>query len=137
MFMRIMGKTIIRNTLNKNTAREEAVFRLFLTRFVAPPCPAILGCCGGSCRHGDAETSKKLLTLMRLDRVSPSVVSCNQVVLACEKAVRALLVSGCLIVLCFVGFALFCRIRFCVLSNFVVYFVGFVRGVIAEFFLCV
>ncbi|CAN0365992.1 unnamed protein product [Ectocarpus sp. 13 AM-2016] len=39
-------------------------------------------------RHGDAETSKKLLTLMRMDRVSPSVVSCNQVIRACEKAGR-------------------------------------------------
>lgn len=41
-------------------------------------------------RHGDAETSKKLLTLMRMDRVSPSVVSCNQVIRACEKAVSEL-----------------------------------------------
>lgn len=35
----------------------------------------------------DAETSKKVLTMMRMDRVPPSAMSCNQIILACEKAV--------------------------------------------------
>lgn len=42
-------------------------------------------------RYGDADTSKRILAMMRLDRVSPSVVSCNQVLRACAKAVSVAL----------------------------------------------